>query len=73
VSFTPRHEGLQLRGWLFRGSPGGPYLIFVHGIGDQRTGNRISWLPEVRSGWPSRVQGWAFWLCIEVAYEEIIA
>jgi hypothetical protein len=40
VSFTARHEGLQLRGWLFQGSPGSAYLIFVHGIGDQRTGNR---------------------------------
>jgi pimeloyl-ACP methyl ester carboxylesterase len=39
VSFTPRGEALTLRGWLLPGSTGAPYLIFVHGIGDQRTGN----------------------------------
>ncbi len=39
VSFTPRGGSLTLRGWLLPGSPQAPYLIFVHGIGDQRTGN----------------------------------
>jgi pimeloyl-ACP methyl ester carboxylesterase len=39
VSFTPRGENITLRGWLLNGTPGAPYLIFVHGIGDQRTGN----------------------------------
>jgi dipeptidyl aminopeptidase/acylaminoacyl peptidase len=39
VSFTPRDGSLTLRGWLLSGSPEAPYLIFVHGIGDQRTGN----------------------------------
>jgi dipeptidyl aminopeptidase/acylaminoacyl peptidase len=40
VSFTPRGDDLTLRGWLLPGSPEAPYLIFVHGIGDQRTGNK---------------------------------
>lgn len=39
VSFSPRDGSLTLRGWLLSGTPGKPYLIFVHGIGDQRTGN----------------------------------
>lgn len=39
VSFPPRDGSLTLRGWLLQGAPGAPYLIFVHGIGDQRTGN----------------------------------
>lgn len=40
VSFQPRHGELTLRGWLVRAVPDAPYLIFVHGIGDQRTGNK---------------------------------
>jgi fermentation-respiration switch protein FrsA (DUF1100 family) len=40
VSFSPRGETLTLRGWLLPGSPRAPYLIFVHGIGDQRIGNQ---------------------------------
>ena len=40
VSFTPRGGSLTLRGWLLTGSPEAPHLIFVHGIGDQRTGNQ---------------------------------
>jgi uncharacterized protein len=40
VSFSPRGDRLTLRGWLLPGSPATPYLIFVHGIGDQRTGNK---------------------------------
>jgi dipeptidyl aminopeptidase/acylaminoacyl peptidase len=39
VTFTPRDGALTLRGWLLPGSPAAPYVIFVHGIGDQRTGN----------------------------------
>jgi pimeloyl-ACP methyl ester carboxylesterase len=39
VSFPPRGGSLSLRGWLLTGSPGAPHVIFVHGIGDQRTGN----------------------------------
>ena len=37
VSFTPRDGALRLEGWLLTGSPGSPFLIFVHGIGGQRT------------------------------------
>jgi len=41
VTFTPRSDDdLVLRGWLIEGVPEAPYLIFVHGIGDQRTGNQ---------------------------------
>jgi dipeptidyl aminopeptidase/acylaminoacyl peptidase len=40
VSFEPRDGELTLRGWFLEGSAGAPHLIFVHGIGDQRTGNR---------------------------------
>lgn len=40
VSFKPRDGTLTLRGWYLQGSPDVPQLIFVHGIGDQRTGNR---------------------------------
>ena len=38
VSFTPRNGHLKLEGWLLTGSPGSPYLIFVHGIDSQRSG-----------------------------------
>jgi pimeloyl-ACP methyl ester carboxylesterase len=37
VSFAPRNGRLKLQGWLLNGSPGAPYLIFVHGLGSQRT------------------------------------
>jgi fermentation-respiration switch protein FrsA (DUF1100 family) len=37
VSFPSRGHDLQLNGWLIRGDPDSPYLIFVHGIGGQRT------------------------------------
>jgi pimeloyl-ACP methyl ester carboxylesterase len=37
VSFTTRNGTLTLQGWLLKGSPGSPYLIFVHGLGSQRT------------------------------------
>jgi pimeloyl-ACP methyl ester carboxylesterase len=40
VSFRPRDGDLTLRGWLVPGVPEAPYLIFVHGIGDQRSGNK---------------------------------
>jgi hypothetical protein len=40
VSFKPRGGDIELKGWLLKGSPQAPYLIFVHGIGDQRTGNK---------------------------------
>ena len=53
VSFPPRGGDLALRGWLLPGSTESPYLIFVHGIGDQRTGNDALALaaPLVRSGY----------------------
>jgi pimeloyl-ACP methyl ester carboxylesterase len=37
VAFTPRNGDLKLEGWLITGSPRSPYLIFLHGIGSQRT------------------------------------
>jgi pimeloyl-ACP methyl ester carboxylesterase len=37
VSFAPRNGELKLQGWLLNGSPGSPHLIFVHGLGSQRT------------------------------------
>lgn len=40
VAFPPRDGDLTLRGWLLPGDAGAPYLVFVHGIGDQRSGNR---------------------------------
>jgi pimeloyl-ACP methyl ester carboxylesterase len=40
VEFVPRGGTLGLRGWFFPGSTEAAYLIFVHGIGDQRTGNK---------------------------------
>lgn len=41
VRFTPRDGELRLDGWLLLGADGGPYLIFVHGIGSQRTGENV--------------------------------
>jgi pimeloyl-ACP methyl ester carboxylesterase len=40
VTFTPRGESLKLHGWLMRGQPDAPWLIFVHGINSQRTNSR---------------------------------
>jgi len=40
VAFTSRGEEIHLRGWLLSGTPGAPYLVFVHGIDSQRTAAR---------------------------------
>lgn len=40
VTFAPRGESLTLRGWLMRGAPDAPFLIFVHGINSQRTNSK---------------------------------
>ena len=42
VTFSPRGGDLKLRGWLMPGSPGAPFLIFVHGINSQRTNSRAT-------------------------------
>lgn len=39
VTFPPRGGDLPLRGWLLEGDEAAPFLIFVHGLGGQRTGN----------------------------------
>jgi pimeloyl-ACP methyl ester carboxylesterase len=37
VNFNSRGHDLRLEGWLLAGESGAPHLIFVHGIGGQRT------------------------------------
>ena len=39
VEFTSRTDGLTLRGWHMESEPGGPTLLFVHGIDSVRSGN----------------------------------
>jgi pimeloyl-ACP methyl ester carboxylesterase len=39
VVFPSRGDDVDLRGWLLDGDEGAPYLIFVHGLGGQRTGD----------------------------------
>jgi pimeloyl-ACP methyl ester carboxylesterase len=39
IEFTPRGGGLTLRGWLLIGDESAPYVIFVHGLGSQRSGD----------------------------------
>ena len=40
VEFTPRDGDLALSGWLIPGGPNAPTLIFVHGIGSVRSGDK---------------------------------
>ncbi len=37
VDFPSRGSDLRLDGWLLRGAPEAPFLVFVHGVGGQRT------------------------------------
>ena len=39
VEFTSRTDGLSLRGWYMESEPGGPTVLFVHGIDSVRSGN----------------------------------
>ncbi len=39
IMFLSRDGDVSLRGWLLEGSQDGPFLVFVHGVGSQRTGD----------------------------------
>ncbi len=44
VEFASRGDGVRLRGWLLPGSECKPAIIFVHGMGSERTGNQATGL-----------------------------